>query len=109
MADENMVERVRKSRRTTLSVFQPDNEPGSYYVVDAGQAIAGPFQSFDRAHDEYERIHAKAAIAAMREPTEVITDAIRDNVIGYDAAYDGSGREVAEQTWRDAIDAALKD
>lgn len=97
-----MIERV--ARALCVAAGHDPDRTHDIYVEgdpDAGVAWAG-----------YRR-EARAAIEAMREPTEAMVDAACDVVVGFSGEYDDYnvylGSHEFNGVWTAAIDAALKE
>ena len=108
--DRGMVERMVASRRDLYSTSARDfrTRKRGWYVrerTDDGDdfvPLAGPFETDAEADRECERINARAAIAAMREPTpEVLTAG------DLWVTANEFGESLTESAWRAMIDAAL--
>ena len=103
-----MVERVAKALYE-ISPYEDAGEAIDGFQVTPGGPVKWEslVECYGDAADEW-REQARAAIAAMREPTGL---AIRDGMIAIETRRPecGSSREQAAACWRAMIDAALAD
>lgn len=99
-----MIDRVKRSR-LPYSVIgrKPCDKRQEWFIDDpdglpAGEFVAGPFVSEAEADDALETMNVRAALEAMREPTEaMIVAGCRHENMG-----DMAGR------WRAMVDEALR-
>ena len=97
-----MVERVVASQRELKLVAEETFDPYTcvWFLIDrgTGSKVAGPFGEFNDAIKECERINARAAIAAMREPNSAMSHI---GILMWEEGFD--------LCWKAAIDEALRE
>lgn len=102
-----MVERVRASQRVFSYIEGVRRDAGKWFIVDQydGSRVTEPiFPSNRAAIAEGERMNARSAIAAMREPTEAMKS-VEGIHWGYSCHICGGLKE----GWQAMIDEALKE
>ena len=71
-------------------------------MVERVKAAMHEHVGHDNWVDDWDKV-ARAAIAAMREPSDSMVEAARGNL-----DVDRRGRDIVRQVWQDGIDEALR-
>lgn len=78
-------------------------------IFDRGSVLQKPWEEADDGHREFYRSLARAAIEAMREPTEAMVDVVAPSLFLPGVTTPKSERRTASSIFTGMIDAALKE